>query len=116
MVPLQAADQAEHDRVVREHLARYFEEVVGTDASAEQVAEMAAHPRVRRYTAPADASATTWRWPGPPPTTSGRSASFGLRSTSTRIGSSGSQTQATRTSGQLGPEADDRRSDCTLRD
>lgn len=37
-------------------LARYFDEVVGTDASAEQVAEMAAHPRVRRYTAPADAS------------------------------------------------------------
>jgi SAM-dependent methyltransferase len=30
--------------------------VVGTDASAEQVAEMAAHPRVRRYAAPADAS------------------------------------------------------------
>jgi SAM-dependent methyltransferase len=37
-------------------LAGYFDEVVGTDASAEQIAEMAAHPRVRRYTAPADAS------------------------------------------------------------
>jgi len=37
-------------------LASYFDEVVGTDASAEQIAQMAAHPRVRRYAAPADAS------------------------------------------------------------
>ncbi len=40
-------------------LAEYFAEVVGTDASAAQVAQMPAHPRVRRYAAPADAAGLT---------------------------------------------------------
>jgi SAM-dependent methyltransferase len=37
-------------------LADHFEEVIGTDASAEQVAQMPPHPRVRRHAAPAEAS------------------------------------------------------------
>ena len=37
-------------------LAQYFAEVMATDASAEQVAQMPAHPRVRKRAAPAEAS------------------------------------------------------------
>lgn len=37
-------------------LAGLFEEVVGTDASAAQVAQMPEHPRIRRWAAPAEAS------------------------------------------------------------
>jgi SAM-dependent methyltransferase len=37
-------------------LAQHFAQVVATDASAEQLAEMPDHPRVRRYVAPAEAS------------------------------------------------------------
>jgi SAM-dependent methyltransferase len=37
-------------------LAELFEEVVATDASASQLAQMPAHPRVRRYAGPAEAS------------------------------------------------------------
>ncbi|TLX58624.1 SAM-dependent methyltransferase [Stutzerimonas nosocomialis] len=37
-------------------LARHFEEVIATDASASQIAQARPHPRVRYATAPADAS------------------------------------------------------------
>jgi len=37
-------------------LAKHFAEVVATDASAEQLAEMPDDPRIRRYAAPAEAS------------------------------------------------------------
>jgi len=37
-------------------LADQFEEVIATDASAEQIGQMPAHPRIRRYAAPAEAS------------------------------------------------------------
>jgi SAM-dependent methyltransferase len=33
-----------------------FEQVVATDASAEQIGQLPAHPRIRRYAAPAEAS------------------------------------------------------------
>ncbi|HET7469202.1 MAG TPA: class I SAM-dependent methyltransferase [Gemmatimonadales bacterium] len=37
-------------------LADYFEQVVATDASGEQIGRLPAHPRIRRYAAPAEAS------------------------------------------------------------
>jgi SAM-dependent methyltransferase len=37
-------------------LAAHFGEVVATDASAEQIGRLPAHPRIRRYAAPAEAS------------------------------------------------------------
>lgn len=37
-------------------LAEHFEEVVATDASAEQIGQLPPHPRIRRYAAPAEAS------------------------------------------------------------
>jgi SAM-dependent methyltransferase len=37
-------------------LVEHFDEVVATDASAEQIAQLPAHPRIRRYAAPAETS------------------------------------------------------------
>jgi SAM-dependent methyltransferase len=37
-------------------LAEFFAQVVATDASAEQIGQLPAHPRIRRYAAPAEAS------------------------------------------------------------
>lgn len=43
-------------------LAEFFEEVVGTDASAEQIAHAAPHPRVTYRVAPAERSGLADRW------------------------------------------------------
>jgi len=37
-------------------LAEFFEQVIATDASGEQIGQLPAHPRIRRYAAPAEAS------------------------------------------------------------